>query len=297
MSQVSSKKIDKLTPEQEKDLVEFREQWLAKGMSTEPADFPRAEAAIAEFYARLKMAKPEFVRVASPRAAAVEIAKRSGKKKVNTDEYVNGSFFGQQDSYWIAYYLFAERIGVDFGDNSKLLRLWADISESVNWWTPFEGVCFLVDRPMVTKMDNEGRLHREDGPAVEYRDGWGVYSWHGTRVPGEWIDNRKSLTAKIALTWENVEQRRAACEILGWVNVLEELKAKTIDRDEDPEIGELLEVEIPEIGRERFLKVLCGTGRTFALPVPPNMKTALEAQAWTYGVEDVRDFLKPEIRT
>jgi hypothetical protein len=78
---------------------------------------------------------------------------------------------------------------------------------------------------------------------------------------------------------------------------LNELQAKVIDRDADPEIGELLEVEIPEIGTERFLKVLCGTGREFALPVPPDMKTALQANAWTFGVEDVRDFLKPEVRT
>ena len=66
----TTKKIEKLTPEQEKDLVAFREQWLAKGMNTEPADFPRAEAAITEFYTRLNMEKPEFIRVASPRAAA-----------------------------------------------------------------------------------------------------------------------------------------------------------------------------------------------------------------------------------
>jgi len=294
---VAVKKIEKLTEQQEKDLVEFRNEWLAKGLCAEPADFDRAERAITEFYSLIGVKKPEFVRVASPKAALTEIARRSGKTKYTSDNYVSGSFFGQQDSYWVAYYLFAEKIGVDFGHNSRLLRLWADISESVSWWTPFEEVCFISDRPAFTKMDNENRLHREDGPAVEYRDGWGVYSWHGTRVPAEWIKDRKSLTAKTALTWKNIEQRRAACEILGWVNVLAELKAKTIDRDEDPEIGELLEVNIPEIGRERFLKVLCGTGRTFALPVPPTMKTALEAQAWTFGVEDFRDFLKPEVRT
>ena len=70
-----------------------------------------------------------------------------------------------------------------------------------------------------------------------------------------------------------------------------------IDRDEDPEIGELVEVEIPEIGREKFLRVLCGTGREFALPVPPDMKTALQANSWTFGFDDFREFMKPEVRT
>jgi hypothetical protein len=62
------------------------------------------------------------------------------------------------------------------------------------------------------------------------------------------------------------------------------LNAKRIDIDPDPQIGELLEVEMPEVGVERFLRVTCGTGRTFALPVPPTVTTALEANAWTYDI-------------
>ena len=79
--------------------------------------------------------------------------------------------------------------------------------------------------------------------------------------------------------------RRAACEILGWDAVLTKLGCRSVQKDDDPEIGELVEVDIPEIGRERFLRVRCGTGRAFALPVPPNVSTALEANAWTYGIE------------
>ena len=36
------------------------------------------------------------------------------------------------------------------------------------------------------------------------------------------------------------------------------------------------EVTIPDVGREKFLKVICGTGREFALPVPPDMTTPLK---------------------
>ncbi|WP_230690798.1 hypothetical protein, partial [Streptococcus pneumoniae] len=78
--------------------------------------------------------------------------------------------------------------------------------------------------------------------------------------------------------------------------ILDELKAKTINRDADLEIGELVEVTIPDVGRERFLRVKCGTGRTFALPVPPTMQTALEAQAWTWDIP-ASQFTVPEIRT
>ena len=105
-------------------------------------------------------------------------------------------------------------------------------------------------------------------------------------MPSEWITNRKSLTAKKALKWENVEQRRAAIEIVGWASVLEQLHAVTIDQDEDPQIGRLVEASIPDVGKEKFLIVECGTKRIFALPVPPDMKTALQANSWTYGVDE-----------
>ncbi len=160
-----------------------------------------------------------------------------------------------------------------------------ELCESAGWALPHQNICWVSERHCVVTRDDRGRLHSLTGPALMYPDGWGVYAVHGTRIPETWIIDPKSLTAKVALTWPNVEQRRAACEILGWENVLSELKAKTIDQDEDPMIGELVEVTIPDVGKEKFLRVLCGTGRKFALPVPPNMKTALEANSWTYGVD------------
>jgi hypothetical protein len=159
-----------------------------------------------------------------------------------------------------------------------------------------EDFCLVCDFPEILKVDAENRPHGETGPSHRWRDGWSLYHWHGVNIPAEWIENRASLTPQMALTWENIEQRRAACEILGWGSILKALDAKIIDTDNDPEIGELVEVEIPEIGREKFLRVLCGTGRQFALPVPPEMTTALEAQAWTWGM-DGDSFIKPEIRT
>ena len=160
----------------------------------------------------------------------------------------------------------------------------------------YEDVVVIQDRPEHILFDDQDRVHSETDAAIKYRDGTGVYMWHGVRVPAEWITNKSELSAKTALTWENIEQRRAACEIVGWAQVLRELDAKTIDVDDDPMIGTLVEVTIPDVGRERFLKVICGTGREFALPVPPDMTTALGANAWTYDL-DGDTLRKLEVRT
>jgi hypothetical protein len=123
-----------------------------------------------------------------------------------------------------------------------------------------------------------------------------MYAWHGVYVPEKWIMDKSTVTPEMALKHENTEMRRAACEIVGWDRILTELNAKTLDKDEDPEIGELVEVTIPDIGKEKFIRVTCGTGRRFAIPVPPETKTALEGNAWTYDIPT--DLLKmKEFRT
>ena len=73
------------------------------------------------------------------------------------------------------------------------------------------------------------------------------------------------------------------------------MNAKVIDKNPDEQIGTLLEVNIPDSGKERFIKVKCGTGRTFAIPVDPNCKTALEGNASTYGLNS--NDLNIEVRT
>jgi hypothetical protein len=158
-----------------------------------------------------------------------------------------------------------------------------------------EEFCIVSDFPEILKTDAEHRPHCENGPSHRWRDGWELYHWHGVRVPDEWI-KEKTLTPQIAVTWDNIEQRRAACEILGWVNVLSALNARVINKHRNAQIGTLLEVNLPDNGPQRFLQVQCGTGRIFALPVPPDVNTAMEAQAWTWGL-DKAEFKTPEVRT
>ena len=159
-----------------------------------------------------------------------------------------------------------------------------------------EEFCIVSDFPTVLKVDAENRPHCENGPSHQWADGWSLHHWHGVKVPAEWIENKASLTAQMALTWPNIEQRRAACEIIGWAKILKELDAKVIDKDGDPEIGTLLEVDLPDSGKERFIYVRCGTLREFALPVPRDCgDTALSANAWTYGLDG--DTYRPEVRT
>ena len=204
--------------------------------------------------------------------------------------YQGGNMWAAWASYLAS---FRDVLGLDLPEHVSY-ACWEEAAREGGFRVMHEEFCIVSDFPEYIKIDNENRPHCENGPSHRWRDGWELFHWHGTAIPGEWVTGKKP-SAREALTWENVEQRRAACEIIGWVNILAGLDAKVIDEDEDDEVGTLLEVEIPDSGKERFLQVRCGTGRTFALPVPPEMRTALEANSWTYGLDKL-DF-KPEVRT
>lgn len=190
---------------------------------------------------------------------------------------------------WTASYTSINAIGAVALNDEAQAKTWLPVLEAFEAgafaFFVTDAEIFVSTIPAKVAVDDQRRLHCEDGPAFVWVTDVQDYYWHGVNVPPEWIKEKKSLSATTALKWENLEQRRAALEIVGWANVLNELKAKVIDKDEDEEIGELLEVKLPDIGKERFLKVRCGTGRVFALPMPPHVKTALEGQAWSYGVD------------
>jgi len=74
-----------------------------------------------------------------------------------------------------------------------LLRACWEIASAASVWWPFESGAILADRPSELHVDENGFLHREDGAAAVYRDGWRVYAWHGLAVPEDWILHPESI--------------------------------------------------------------------------------------------------------
>lgn len=308
--------IKKLTKKQQAYLPVFRQKYLDMALDPKRIDRDRLLAALTDAYVHISEAgEPRLITCDSPYRCMIAI-KVLEDKGVQLDDaevsewvdyYIesgetkrrnmfNSSFlWGSQDMYWIAWGRFGQYLGVQFNELTlKLLDIVERIGMECEWWWPFRGLVVASEKPIVTMWDENRRLHAVDGPAVRYADGYSLYAWHGVRVPGKWIES-KDIRPEEALAWPNLEQRRAACEILGWDAIVSTLKGVVIDQDDDPQIGTLLEVHIPEIGKERFLRVLCPTGRTFCLCVPPDMKTARQANSWTWGLSPSE--YNPEVQT
>ncbi len=289
--------ITEWTDENERDLEAFYQEQLAIGMCCDPVDKEGAAKWIAEAYKLIDHAPPEFVFVPSPKAAHELI-----RKSTNDNSSRHTYLWGQHEVYWMARYIFAKRLGVTYApDDDKALTIGCEIAQTCMWWWPFSKVCIVSDRPASISLDEQERLHNENGPAIAFRDGFAVYAWRDVTVPAAWIESRDSLNSSTALAVKNVEQRRAACEIIGWDRVLSDPKLNPIVIDEDaPHIGTLIQVDLPDAPQQWFLRYRCATGRMFAEPVTDKFfNTALKANAGGNGWRGEGDPLSfiPFVRT
>lgn len=267
----SLRKRTELSPEQLLFIEEFKEEVreIMFGGNTDIEE-EKLQRGVNIVYEEVGQSPPKIVITDSPKGA-LEYLESKGLDKA---AYLHGSL----DLFWMAAYKLSEAFGQGNKNTKTLEALW-DISTQCEWWWAFEGLCVVSRKCSQVMWDEYDCLHSSTGPAIRYIDGFSLYAWHGVDVPQRWID--EGPTVEEAFNEENVEMRRVAFEILGWDKVLENLDTKILDEDKDPMIGSLLQVDLPGLGEEVFLKVKCGTGRdNIVLPVPPDMKSAKQANAW-----------------
>ena len=187
---------------------------------------------------------------------------------------------GQHDAPWLAAL-------TGLGEGASLRGL-AEVARSAGWWWPYEKVTVVCERPAALHRDENGRLHRGDGPALAYPDTFALHAWRGMPVPADVIGTLSSLTAERIGGEANAELRRVMLEHYGYDRFLRESGAQPLHRDET---GVLWCIDLP--GDEPVVMVEVvnstpepdGASRTYWLRVPPQTRTAREGVAWTFGVD------------
>ncbi|MFC4011629.1 DUF6745 domain-containing protein [Nonomuraea purpurea] len=163
------------------------------------------------------------------------------------------------------------------------------VAERAGWWWPYERVAIVTRRPIEVHLDDLGRLHRADGPALAFADGFALHAWHGMPVPADFEATMAGLTPERIRAEENAELRRAMMEHFGLDRYLVESGAKPVHTDET---GVLWRVELADDEPLAMVEVVNstpepdGTSRTYFLRVPPWVERAREGVAWTFGVQE-----------
>lgn len=174
-----------------------------------------------------------------------------------------------------------------------LLQLMRELRASSGPVLVFGGAVHLLERPLAVRLDDQGRLHSEHGPALAYPDGTAAWALHGVVVPRHVVSQPDRITVDEIDAQDNVEVRRVMVERFGADRLVREGGAELVHEDA---AGRLWRRPMPgnRWGEEPVVMVEVvnstpepdGSHRRYFLRVPPTTRTATAAVAWTFGIED-----------
>jgi len=227
------KVVDKLSDKDMSLIPTVRDEWINIGLAVGRANRPETEKAINAAY--------EIAGLKAPKTIEWFDSPLSGYKRIKEldptyENNISNIVFGQHDADWLSFYDFFSRCESVTIPEIEKLRPAMTIAKNAGWWWPFEDICIVTERPIAVHLDAAKRLHAEECPAVEYADGWGVFCWHGYRIPkkSSWIITDKAkMTPDLIDAEPNAELRRVMLEISGFENYLKNRKAKVLSDDVD----------------------------------------------------------------
>lgn len=163
------------------------------------------------------------------------------------------------------------------------------MAANIGWVIPHRRVCWLVERHNVLETDDRGRLHNARGPAVAFADGWAVHAWKGVLVPSWTIEHPHEITASRIDRERDAIVRRCMIDIMTPERFIREGDAYCVSEDET---GMLWTKTWTAWDAWAAVQVQNGTAepdgtyRQYFLQVPPTVRSARQAVAWTYGLTE-----------
>jgi hypothetical protein len=163
---------------------------------------------------------------------------------------------------------------------------------------PFGEIIFVSKPPLSYELDEERRFHSLEAPALRYDDGFSLFSIHGVTVHERTVMAPETLTVSEIESEINLEMRRVMMDQFGIGRYLDESHAEILHEDQ---YGTLFRRRMA--GDEPLVMVRVrnstpepdGSFKHYFLRVPPFMRTAKEAVAWTFNFE--ADQYQPEEET
>jgi hypothetical protein len=199
-----------------------------------------------------------------------------------------------RDFGWVSFFDFFTQIGVinheGFNEFKSLLQ--CGIYDTIQ----LQGFCIVSDLPKKISRNNRNRLHCEDGPAIQFKDGYSQYYWNGVSVPESWITHNDLINKETILAEGNAERRRCLREIVGASRYFELLGGvDLIDEDVDGQGNPMKLYQTKKvddvIGKKvQFLEVICPSTQRMYNLYPPNQqsKNVWEAKASTFRNEKIQ---------
>lgn len=151
------------------------------------------------------------------------------------------------------------------------------------------GLVLICQPPLTLVLDQFGRRHCDDGPAVVWASGICEYYWRGIETNAKAILNPELLNAEEVFAEPNAEQRRVLAERMTWLRLLASVPSRLLSSrvcQLSGVIERLYEVQLQpgntsRSDRNRVFRVIDpSTLREYALGVPVFTATCEEAQRY-----------------
>jgi hypothetical protein len=155
---------------------------------------------------------------------------------------VEGQLWCQGSLWWEGAFpsFFRDVCGLELaGDLWSRALAFEQTLQSAGAWYPHRDFLMVCERPReihhelrtpaFTGGRSASRLHRTDGPAIVWADGWGVHLVHGRRVLAWIIDHPERMTVKDIEETRNAEVRRVMIERYGWSRYMADCGAQVVD--------------------------------------------------------------------
>ena len=180
-------------------------------------------------------------------------------------------------------------------DNKDTFYKYVDVIQDAGMAIYLEDRCYLLAKPTV-RVNGNGFTHSDENPAIEWKDGSGIYMLNGVTFPKDLWQNVVSGTMpfKDILAIEDIDQRTQAMRYGDVDAFMEHVKGKILDTftkttPDKKQINYRL-YEIPVEPSNTFTETAyfmtydCpSTGKKYMSGVA-EAKTVAEAMAWKFGL-------------
>ena len=173
-----------------------------------------------------------------------------------------------------------EVLGCDY--NNQAWKAWSAVVQHCGWLLPYEGVCFVCDRPRQLRLNGQGQLHGEGEVALAFSDGLSLYANAGVRLPEHYgrLHPRQWQARWIAEEPDPLLQQ-VLMEGVGYGRLVQELAGEVLNEWNN---SSLIQLEIMGLEEPILLLKRCcpQTQMMDVLRVPPYLRSAQSAACWVH---------------
>jgi hypothetical protein len=288
-------KINTLTSAQEEKLVVYRDNGIKAGLATDQGESLEWAKEVTQEHRKLCGVAPanRIIILDSPFAACKEYGVTPAE-----------ALYGQHDVSWLYFYAFF-RHECGLVEETDKIKYLLELTK-VGWMWFGRNTTLITRRPisisLQSKKDGPSVLHNETDMALKYRDGTGLYSLGGVRIPNNYsnfILNKESAKPTDILNIPNTEIRSEIIKMLGPDFMFNNLNKKTLDSRVVANGGEyeLYKVTVGDAARTYLTGVCPSKGDRWHEPVHPDCTNVLEALNWREWGSVSKSYLPPLVRT